>query len=154
MRGLAFEDLEVGMADSVMRTVMSEDVVGFATLSGDDNPIHLSDHFAAATPFGGRIAHGLFVASLISTVLGTRLPGPGAVYLSQTLRFRAPVRIGDVVTARVEVSALDCARRRVTLVCACSVDAVTVIDGEALVMVPSKRAEPVAKIPPAVALGG
>ena len=75
----------------------SSDVVGFAELTGDRNPIHLSEHFAAKTAFGGRIAHGLYTASLISAVIGTRLPGPGAIYISQTLNFRAPVRIGDTV---------------------------------------------------------
>src|SRR5436853_4119173 len=101
-----FEDLSIGMRETLMKTVMNEDVIGFATLSGDHNPIHLSDHFAKKTRFGGRIAHGLYTASLISAVLGMRLPGPGAVYLSQTLNFRAPVKIGDVVTILVEVAEL------------------------------------------------
>ena len=98
-----FEDLAVGMSESLMKTVMNSDVVGFANLSGDHNPVHLSDHFARKTRFGGRIAHGLYTASLISAVLGTRLPGPGAVYLSQTLNFKGPVKIGDVVLISVEV---------------------------------------------------
>ena len=85
---------------------MSSDVVGFAEVTGDRNPIHLSEHFAAKTPFGTRIAHGLYTASLISAVLGTRLPGPGAVYISQTLNFRAPVKIGDTVDVSVAVAEL------------------------------------------------
>jgi len=95
LRMLFFEDLSVGMTEVLRKTIDSSDVVGFAEVTGDRNPIHLSEHFAAKTPFGTRIAHGLYTASLISAVLGTRLPGPGAVYISQTLNFRAPVKIGD-----------------------------------------------------------
>src|SRR3984893_11550776 len=98
LRILYFEDLSVGMAETLSKTIASSDVVGFAQLTGDRNPIHLSEHFAAKKSFGRRIAHGLYTASLISAVLGTRLPGPGAIYISQTLNFRAPVRIGDTVT--------------------------------------------------------
>ena len=97
LQTLCFEDLAVGMTERLDKTVASSDVVGFAEVTGDRNPIHLSEHFAAKTPFGTRIAHGLYTASLISAVLGTRLPGPGAVYISQTLNFRAPVKIGDTV---------------------------------------------------------
>src|ERR1700740_3804138 len=103
---LYFEDLSVGMTERLSKTVASSDVVGFAEISGDRNPIHLSEHFAAKTPFGGRIAHGLYTASLISAVIGTRLPGPGAIYMSQTLKFLAPVRIGDAVEASAEVGGL------------------------------------------------
>ena len=133
-----FEDLSIGMSESIMKTVMANDVVGFATLSGDHNPIHLSDHFARKTRFGGRIAHGLYTASLISAVLGMYLPGPGAVYLSQTLNFRAPVRIGDVVSVSVRVVELLAEGRRCTLQCECVVDGKVVLDGQALVMVPSR----------------
>jgi len=134
-----FEDLSVGMSESLMKTVMSDDVVGFATLSGDHNPIHLSDHFAKKTRFGERIAHGLYTASLISAVLGMRLPGPGAVYLSQTLNFKGPVKIGDVVTIHVEVVELVLEGRRCKLHCECVVDGKVVLDGEAVVMVPGRR---------------
>src|SRR5215213_4189159 len=103
LRVLYFEDLTVGMSETFSKVVSSTDVVGFAEVTGDRNPIHLSQHFAAKTPFGTRIAHGLYTASLISAVLGTRLPGPGAIYIGQTLNFRAPVRIGDTVEVRVEV---------------------------------------------------
>ena len=140
-----FEDLRVGMRESIMKTVMANDVIGFATLSGDHNPVHLSDHFAQKTRFGGRIAHGLYTASLISAVLGMRLPGPGAVYLSQTLNFRAPVRIGDVVTVSVEVVELIPEGRRCRLACECVVDGKVVLDGEALVMAPARRVIPPAK---------
>src|SRR5262249_54388753 len=106
LRILYFEDLSVGMTETLSKTISSSDVVGFAQLTGDRNPIHLSEHFAAKTQFGKRIAHGLYTASLISAVLGTRLPGPGAIYISQTLNFRAPVRIGDQVDVTVTVAEL------------------------------------------------
>jgi 3-hydroxybutyryl-CoA dehydratase len=137
-----FEDLSIGMRETLMKTVMNEDVIGFANLSGDHNPIHLSEHFARKTRFGERIAHGLYTASLISAVLGMYLPGPGAVYLSQTLNFRGPVRIGDVVTISVEVAELVPEGRRVLLRCECLVDNKVVLDGEARVSVPTRRAMP------------
>src|SRR5215203_2685018 len=121
LRALYFEDLTVGMSEAFSKTVSSSDVVGFAELTGDRNPIHLAQHFAAKTPFKTRIAHGLYTASLISAVLGTRLPGPGAVYISQTLNFRAPVRIGDTVTVRVEVVELTPERCRARLAPHCTV---------------------------------
>ena len=134
-----FEELTIGMRESILKTVMNEDVIGFATLSGDHNPIHLSDHFAKNTRFGERIAHGLYTASLISAVLGMRLPGAGGVYLSQSLNFRAPVRIGDVVSVSVEVVEMIASGRRVRLACECRVDDLVVLDGEALVIVPSRE---------------
>ena len=111
-----------------------------AQLTGDRNPIHLSEHFAARTTFGRRIAHGLYTASLISAVLGTRLPGPGAIYRSQTLNFHAPVKIGDVVQVIVEVVELTPKGRVARLRCEAMVDGKVVLDGEALVSVPSKAA--------------
>ncbi|MDO9414367.1 MAG: MaoC family dehydratase [Pseudolabrys sp.] len=120
------------------KTVASSDVVGFAEVTGDRNPIHLSEHFAAKTPFGTRIAHGLYTASLISAVLGTRLPGPGAIYISQSLNFRAPVKIGDTVNVKVEVAELLPEKFRARLSCICSVGEDVVLDGEAWVKVPSK----------------
>src|SRR6267378_8547645 len=128
LRILYFEDLSVGMAETLSKTIASSDVVGFAQLTGDRNPIHLSEHFAAKTTFGGRIAHGLYTASLISAVLGTRLPGPGAVYVSQTLNFRAPVKIGDTVEVTVTVSELIPGRRRARLTCTCRVADEVVLD--------------------------
>ena len=140
LRLLHFEDLTVGMAETLEKRIESSDVVGFAEVTGDRNPIHLSEHFAAKTPFGGRIAHGLYTASLISAVLGTRLPGPGAIYISQTLNFRAPVRIGDTVRVEVRVAELMDARQRARLQCTCSVGADVVLDGEAWVKVPRRDA--------------
>lgn len=142
VRSLVFEDLAVGMREVLMKTVMETDVVGFAQLSGDDNPIHLCDTYAANTKFGQRIAHGLYTASLISAVLGTRLPGPGAVYRSQTLNFHAPVTIGDVVTVVVEVVELVPQGRKVRLRCEALIDNKVVLDGEAVVSVPGRSAKP------------
>jgi 3-hydroxybutyryl-CoA dehydratase len=137
LRILHFEDLSVGMTETLSKTISSADVVGFAQLTGDRNPIHLSEHFAAKTSFGSRIAHGLYTAGLISAVLGTRLPGPGAVYVSQTLNFRAPVRIGDTVDVTVTVAELIPERLRARLTCTCRVGEEVVLEGEALVKVPS-----------------
>ena len=137
-RTLYFEDLSIGLTESYEKEVKSSDVVGFAEITGDRNPIHLSEHFAAKTPFGGRIAHGLYTASLVSAVIGTRLPGPGAIYMSQTLNFKAPVKIGDVVSASVEVVELVEKGRRVKLICRCRVGDTLVLEGEALVKVPAR----------------
>jgi 3-hydroxybutyryl-CoA dehydratase len=134
LRMLFFEDLSLGMTETLRKTIDSSDVVGFAEVTGDRNPIHLSEHFAAKTPFGTRIAHGLYTASLISAVLGTRLPGPGAIYISQTLK------IGDTVEVTVAVAELMPEKFRARLACTCSVDGETVLDGEAWVKVPSKEA--------------
>jgi 3-hydroxybutyryl-CoA dehydratase len=138
LRILHFEDLHVGMRETLMKTVMESDVVGFARISGDENPIHLCDVYAAQSRFGQRIAHGLYTASLISAVLGTRLPGPGAVYRSQSLNFHAPVHIGEVVTVMVEVTELIEKGRKVRLSCEALVDGNRVLDGEAIVSVPAR----------------
>jgi len=142
IRTFAFEELSVGMRETLLRTVMETTVTQFAAVSGDVNPIHLSDDYAAQTRFGQRIAHGMFTASLISAVIGTRLPGPGAVYLSQTLRFLAPVKIGDVVAAVVQVAEMVEKGRRVRLECQCLVDGKPVLEGEAWVMVPGAKRPP------------
>ncbi len=142
LRVLYFEDLSVGLSERLSKTVSASDVVGFAEITGDRNPIHLSEHFAARTPFGTRIAHGLYTAGLISAVLGTRLPGPGAVYISQSLNFRTPVRIGDTVDVDVVVAELVPEGRRARLACTCSVDGEVVLDGEAIVKVPARPETP------------
>src|SRR6516165_7949441 len=139
LRTLFYDNLSVGMTERLSKTVASSDVVGLAQLTGDRNPIHLSEHFAAKTSFGRRIAHGLYTASLISAVLGTRLPGPGAVYISQTLYFRAPVKIGDTVEVTVTVAELLPEKSRARLSCICAVNGEVVLDGEALVKVPSEK---------------
>lgn len=133
---VALEDLREGMSASLQRTVSESDITAFAEVTGDINPLHFDADFAAKTVFGGPIAHGILSAGYISAVIGTRLPGPGTVYLSQSLRFRAPVRCGDEVTTRVTVSAIDRARRRVTLETVCRVGDTVVLEGEALVLLP------------------
>ena len=135
-RTVYFEDLAIGMHETISKTVENEDVIGFAELSGDHNPIHLSEHFARKTRFGQRIVHGLYTASLISGVIGMRLPGPGAVYVSQTLNFLGPVKIGDVFDVSVEVVELTPKGRRVRLKCECRVDEHLVLEGEGVLSVP------------------
>lgn len=136
--GHFIEDLVVGQSDEFTKAVTEKEIELFAEVSGDDNPVHLDADYAAQTMFKERIAHGMLSAGFISAVIGTRLPGPGAIYMSQQLRFKAPVKIGDVVTARCTITKIDAGRRRVTLETVCLVDGKPVIDGEALVMVPSK----------------
>lgn len=138
VRSLFFEDLHLGMSDALSRTVSPADVAAFAALTGDRNPIHLSEEYAARTQFQRRIAHGAYTAGLISAVLGTRLPGPGAIYISQTLNFRAPVFVGDRVDVSVEIAELMPERRRARLACICQVAGETVLDGEAWVKVPAR----------------
>ena len=136
--GYYIEDLSVGMSEGFAKTVTSDDIVCFAGISGDNNPIHLDDDYAASTPFKERIAHGMLSASFISAVLGTRLPGPGCIYMSQSLRFRAPVRVGDDVTATATIKEVDSERRRIILETVCRVGETVVIDGEALMKVDSR----------------
>src|ERR1700757_1914388 len=115
LAGLCLEDLSVGQSAQRSRTVTEADIQAFAQVTGDTNPVHIDEAYAAGTAFKGRIAHGMLSAGYISAVLGTQLPGPGAIYVSQTLSFRRPVRIGDAVTAEVKVVAIDAAKARVTL---------------------------------------
>jgi len=140
MDGAYLEDLEIGQTAELRRTVNARDIDAFAGVTGDTNPVHLDEAYAAATQFKGRIAHGMLSAGYISAVLGTRLPGPGAIYVSQTLNFRRPVRIGDEVTAEVKVTAIDPARGRVTFATQCVVAGKTVVEGEAVVVVPRRPA--------------
>ena len=135
MSGLFLEDLSVGQSAEREWTVSEAAIAAFAEVSGDANPVHLDETYAAATPFKGRIAHGMLAGSYISAVIGMQLPGPGTIYLSQSLRFRRPVRIGDVVRTRVSVVALDEAKAHVSLATVCSVGGKSVVEGEALVMV-------------------
>ena len=136
--GYFFEDLTLGMSRVFSKTITEADLLMFAGVSGDTNPIHLDQDFASRTMFEGRIAHGMLTASLVSTVLGTRLPGPGSVYVSQSLKFLAPVRIGDTVIARAVVAELLPERSRVRLQTFCMVGERKVLDGEAVLMVPRK----------------
>jgi len=133
---MRFEELEVGQAAELAKTVTEADVVLFAGVTGDFNPVHMDAVAAEASRFGGRIAHGMLSAGLISTVLAMKLPGPGTIYLSQSLRFTAPVRIGETVTARVEVAEL-LPKRRVRLATMVTTrDGTTAVEGEAVVWVP------------------
>jgi 3-hydroxybutyryl-CoA dehydratase len=140
MSGLYLEDLKPGMSAMFGKTVTESDIATFAGVSGDTNPIHLHDGFARSTRFGQRIAHGMLSSSFISTVIGTKLPGPGAIYLSQSLSFLAPVLIGETITAVATVTAIDERRRRVTLKTQCFNGDKMVIDGEATVLVPRRDA--------------
>jgi 3-hydroxybutyryl-CoA dehydratase len=137
-QGYFFEDLAVGMEASYAKKITNDDVLAFAELSGDTNPVHLDDAFAAGTIFKQRIAHGFLTASLISTVLGTKLPGPGCIYLSQNLKFRAPVRIGDEVVATAKITSIDPEKGRAVLATNCAVNGRSVLDGEAVMMVPRR----------------
>ncbi len=138
--GCFFEDLSVGQKASFGKTITEADIVLFAAVTGDTNPMHLNEEYAKNAFFGERIAHGMLAAGLITKVMGTQLPGPGTIYLSQSLRFRKPVRIGDTVTATVEITALNAGKHRVTLRTICAVKGEPVLEGEALVTVPSRAA--------------
>src|SRR5688572_13930368 len=139
-KGYFFEDLAVGMEASYAKKITNDDVLAFAELSGDKNPVHLDDAYAAGTMFKQRIAHGFLTASLFSTVLGTKLPGPGCIYLSQSLKFRAPVRAGETVRAEVTIKSIDRERRRCVFETVCKVGGKNVLEGEAVIMVPRRPA--------------
>ena len=140
MQGLYFDELNLGQTAEMTRVVGAADIAAFAQVSGDNNPVHLDEAYAKTTPFGERIAHGMLSGAYISAVIGTQLPGPGTIYLSQTMRFRRPVRIGDQVTARVTIKALDADKGRVTLETVCEVNGKAVVDGEALIIAPRRGA--------------
>jgi 3-hydroxybutyryl-CoA dehydratase len=137
-QGYFIEDMKPGLAASFTKTVSEKDIAMYADVSGDTNPVHLNEAFAAQTPFKTRIAHGMLSAGFISAVLGTKLPGPGAIYMSQTLRFKAPVKIGDTVTATCTVTEVILEKRRAILSTICRVGDTVVIEGEAMIMVPSR----------------
>ena len=134
-----FEDLAVGMAEEYSHTITDDDVAAFAALTGDTNPVHLDQEYAARTRFKAPIVHGLLTSSYISTVLGTKLPGAGAIYLSQTLKFLAPVYHGDTVIARAEIIELIAEKSRAIFKCTCRVDDRLVLEGEAMLVVPQRN---------------
>ncbi|MBL8479955.1 MAG: MaoC family dehydratase [Sterolibacteriaceae bacterium] len=136
--GYDIEDIAVGMSAETAKTITEADILLFSAVSTDTNAVHLDEEFGKTTMFGGRIAHGMLSASLVSAVLGTRLPGPGVIYMSQSLRFKAPVRIGDTVHAKVTVKEVIAEKSRVVLDTVCSVGGKVVIDGEAMVMATSR----------------
>ena len=132
------EELKPGMSESYSRTVTEEDIQKFGEVSGDFNPVHFDDAYAKTTIFRGRIAHGLLTAGYISTVLGTKLPGAGSVFMGATIRFKAPVRIGDIVTVICTVREVIAEKKRVICDCICKVGEIAVIEGEATLLVPSR----------------
>ena len=138
-KGVFFEDLSAGEA-SLSKPVTEADIAAFAEISGDKNPVHLDAQYAAGTTFKERIAHGMLSAAYISAVFGMKLPGPGAIYISQTLNFKAPVKIGDTVVATVKVVELVPEKRRARFDCVCSVSGKPVVRGEAVLMVPARPA--------------
>ncbi|HEY7670515.1 MAG TPA: MaoC family dehydratase [Hyphomicrobium sp.] len=139
-KGVYFEDLSVGQEASFSNTVTEATIAAFADLSGDRNPVHLDAAYAATTMFKERIAHGMLSAAYISAVFGMKLPGPGAIYISQTLNFKAPVRIGDEVVTTVKVVELVPEKKRARFHCACTVNGKPVVEGEAVLMVPARPA--------------
>jgi 3-hydroxybutyryl-CoA dehydratase len=139
-RGYFIDELSVGMTAIFSKLITEGDVVAFAGISGDDNPVHLDEDYARETHFGGRIVHGILSAGLISAAIAGQLPGPGTIYLRQSLKFCAPVRIGDLVEARVTVTEIMAEKNRVTLGTVCSVGELMVIEGDALVLPPKRPA--------------
>lgn len=137
--GYTISQLSVGMSASFRKTITEADIVLFSGVSGDINPAHLDEEYAKTTLFGGRIAHGMLSAGLISAALANKLPGPGTIYLGQTLTFRSPVRAGDTVKATVTVKSVLPAKRRVVLDTVCTVGETVVITGEATMLVPGDQ---------------
>ncbi len=137
--GYDVEDITVGMSAEIAKTITDADILLFAAVSTDTNAVHIDEEFGRTTMFGGRIAHGMLSASLISAVLGNRLPGPGTIYMSQSLRFRAPVRPGETVHAKVTVKEVIAEKARVVVDTVCTVGDKVVIDGEATLMVSSRK---------------
>jgi 3-hydroxybutyryl-CoA dehydratase len=135
-----FEDIKLGDTAEYAKTITEADILMFSAVSGDDNPVHINQEYAENSIFQTRIAHGMLTASLISTVVGTRLPGNGTIYLSQSTRFKAPVKIGETVTARVTVTELDPAKKRVKFATVCLVKGKAILEGESLVIAPSREA--------------
>ncbi len=140
LRGKYVDEITEGMTAVFSKTVTEADIVLFAGVSGDTNPVHLDEEFAKTTLFKGRIAHGMLSAGFISAVFGTKLPGPGCIYMSQSLKFKAPVRIGDTVVARVTATAVDREKGRATFTTTAHVGTTLVMDGEAQLLVPKRPA--------------
>ena len=138
LRGKYLDEISEGMSAVFSKTVTEADIVLFAGVTGDTNPVHLDEEFAKPTMFKGRIAHGMLTAGFISAVLGTKLPGPGSIYLSQSLKFKAPVKIGDTVVARVTAIAVDREKGRCTSATVAHVGEVLVVEGEAQILVPKR----------------
>lgn len=140
-KGFFLEELSVGQTATFAKKVTEDLIRTFAEVCGDHNPVHLDAEFAKTTIFKERIAHGMLGASFISTAIGVHLPGPGTIYLGQNLKFKAPVKINDTVTAKVEIISIDMEKRRATLKTTATVGDTVVIEGDALVMVPSNKSK-------------
>lgn len=151
--GYDIEDFSLGMSATFSKTITEADIVLFAGVSGDNNALHINQEYAETTQFAGRIAHGMLTASVISAAVASKLPGPGAIYMSQSLIFRAPVRPGDTVHATVTVKEITLARNRVLLQTTCTVAGLAVIEGEALVRVGSRKPSPIAPILETIMVG-
>ena len=136
---ICIEDIEMGMIRYVRKVITDQDIEKFAEISTDHNPVHLDDEYARDTIFEGRIAHGMLTAGLVSAVIGEQLPGHGTIYMSQNLKFLAPVRPGDLVHAEVKVIDMVIDKRRVKLDCRCEVNGKNVLVGEAMVLAPSRK---------------
>ena len=136
---ICIEDIEMGMTRYVRKVITDQDIEKFAEISTDHNPVHLDDEYARDTIFEGRIAHGMLTAGLVSAVIGEQLPGHGTIYMSQNLKFLAPVRPGDLVHAEVQVIDMVIDKRQVKLDCRCEVNGKNVLVGEAMVLAPSRK---------------
>ena len=136
---ICIEDIEMGMTRYIRKVITDRDIEQFAEISTDHNPVHLDDEYARDTIFEGRIAHGILTAGLVSAVIGEQLPGHGTIYMSQNLKFLAPVRPGDLVHAEVKVVDMVIDKRRVKLDCRCEVNGKNVLVGEAIVLAPSRK---------------
>lgn len=138
LRGKYVDEIKEGMSAVFSKTVTEADIILFAGISGDTNPVHLDEEFAKPTLFKGRIAHGMLTAGFVSAVFGTKLPGPGCIYLSQSLKFKAPVRIGDTVVARCTATHVDQEKGRATFATVARVGETVVLEGEAMLLVPKR----------------
>jgi len=136
--GYSYDEIDVGMTDVFSKTVTEADIMAFSGVSGDTNPVHLTEEFAKSTMFKTRIAHGMLSAGFISTVFGTKLPGPGCIYVAQNLKFKAPVKIGDSVLARVTAIEKNDAKYMITFETVCTVGDVKVITGDATILIPDR----------------
>ena len=139
LHGYFIEDLIEGMSASYAKTITEADIVIFAGISGDNNPLHLNEEFAKESIFRGRIAHGMLTAVFIATVLGTKLPGPGCIYMNQEVKFRAPVRPGETVTTTVTISDVFVEKKRVIAQSVCKVRDKIVVEGKSVLLVPSRE---------------
>ena len=139
LHGFFIEDLQLDQTDKIERKITEKDIDNFAKLTGDNNPVHTNLDFAKKTIFKQKVAHGFLSASLISTLIATKLPGPGSIYLSQNLKFLAPVFIDDLVIVKVTVKEIDHEKKKVKLQTECFKNEKKIISGEAIVLVNSKK---------------